>query len=52
MPLLVVPTEPHMIHLAWSVRRLTPLQKKYVVEFFGEAALRLFEDDYGGRRVV
>lgn len=33
--LRVAPTEPHFVHLEWSVRRLTPLQRKYVVQFFG-----------------
>lgn len=36
MRLRVQPTEPHMVHLVWAVRRLTPLQRKYVVRFFGE----------------
>ena len=37
MPLRVTPTEPHLVHLVWSVRRLTPMQRKYVAEFFGPA---------------
>jgi 5-methylcytosine-specific restriction endonuclease McrA len=35
MTLRTVPTEPHFVHLEWSVRRLTPLQRKYIVQFFG-----------------
>jgi 5-methylcytosine-specific restriction endonuclease McrA len=35
MALRVVPVEPHFVHLEWSVRRLTELQRKYVVQFFG-----------------
>ncbi|MBW3570184.1 MAG: HNH endonuclease [Gemmatimonadetes bacterium] len=35
MPLRLVPAEPHFVHLEWSVRRLTSLQRKYVVQFFG-----------------
>lgn len=35
MTLRVVPAEPHFVHLEWSVRRLTELQRKYVVQFFG-----------------
>lgn len=35
MALRVAPAEPKFVHLEWSVRRLTPLQRKYVVEFFG-----------------
>ncbi|HVH12569.1 MAG TPA: HNH endonuclease [Longimicrobium sp.] len=35
LTLRVTPAEPHFVHLEWSVRRLTPLQRKYVVQFFG-----------------
>jgi 5-methylcytosine-specific restriction endonuclease McrA len=35
MALRLVPAEPHFVHLEWSVRRLTPLQRKYVAQFFG-----------------
>lgn len=34
------PTEPHFVHLAWAVRRLTAIQAKYIRLFYGEAALR------------
>jgi 5-methylcytosine-specific restriction endonuclease McrA len=34
------PLEPHFVHLAWSVRRLTLVQAKYIRLFYGEAALR------------
>lgn len=43
MRLRIVPTEPHMVHLVWAVRRLTPLQRKYVVRFFGEDMAQLLE---------
>ena len=43
MRLLVEPKTPHFVHLEWSVRRLTPLQKKYVVRFFGADAVQLFK---------
>ncbi len=36
------PTEPHFVHLAWAVRRLTTIQKKYIHMFYGEGALRAF----------
>lgn len=36
MKLLSVPTEPHFVRLEWTVRKLTPLQRKYIVQFFGE----------------
>jgi 5-methylcytosine-specific restriction endonuclease McrA len=34
------PLVPHFVHLAWSVRRLTDIQAKYVRLFYGQAALR------------
>ena len=34
------PTEPHFVHLAWTVRRLTDTQAKYVRLFYGQATLR------------
>ncbi|MDX2192929.1 MAG: HNH endonuclease [Gemmatimonadales bacterium] len=36
---LVAPTEPHFVHLAWAVRRLTPIQSKYIRLFYGDEAL-------------
>lgn len=39
MKLLSVPTEPHFVRIVWAVRRLTPLQRKYVVQFFGQGVL-------------
>lgn len=29
------PTEPHFVHLAWAVRRLTDIQAKYIALFYG-----------------
>lgn len=37
---LHIPTEPHFVHLAWAVRRLTATQQKYIRIFYGEEALR------------
>ena len=34
------PMEPHFVHLAWAVRRLTLSQAKYIRLFYGEEALR------------
>lgn len=34
------PTEPHFVHLAWAVRRLTPIQSTYIRTFYGEETLR------------
>ena len=36
MKLLCVPTEPHLVHLKWVIRKLTPLQARYVALFFGQ----------------
>jgi 5-methylcytosine-specific restriction endonuclease McrA len=44
MVLRITPTEPHMVHLVWAVRRLTPLQRKYVVQFFGEHMAEFLDD--------
>jgi len=40
----VPPQEPHFVHLAWAVRRLTAIQAKYIRLFYGEAALRALGD--------
>ena len=43
MRLLHPPTEPNYVQLVWAVRRVTPVQAKYVAMFYGEdvlAALR------------
>lgn len=34
------PTEPHFVHLAWAVRRLTSVQAKYIRLFYGDDVLR------------
>ncbi len=41
---LHVPVEPHFVHLSWAVRRLTPIQAKYIKVFYGEATLKQLED--------
>jgi 5-methylcytosine-specific restriction endonuclease McrA len=33
------PYEPHFVHLSWAVRRLTPVQSKYIRMFYGEETL-------------
>ncbi|MEX1999088.1 MAG: HNH endonuclease [Gemmatimonadales bacterium] len=40
MLLSKTPVEPHFVHLAWAVRRLTPVQSKYIRIFYGEETLR------------
>ena len=42
------PTEPHFVHLAWAVRRLTDIQQKYIKIFYGDDALRAL----GGGKVA
>jgi len=37
---LTHPHEPHFVHLAWAVRRLTTIQSKYIKLFYGKEALR------------
>jgi hypothetical protein len=37
---LVMPAEPHFVHLSWAVRRLTPTQARYIKVFYGEETLR------------
>lgn len=43
MTLRIVPSEPHFVKLAWAVRRLTPLQRKYIARFYGDEVLDLIE---------
>ncbi len=40
---LVVPVEPHFVHLSWAVRRLTPTQARYIRLFYGESVLHQLE---------
>ncbi len=34
-----VPAEPHFVYLTWAVRRLTPIQEKYIRLFYGRQTL-------------
>ena len=34
------PVEPHFVHLAWAVRRLTAIQSRYIRLFYGAEVLR------------
>jgi 5-methylcytosine-specific restriction endonuclease McrA len=38
------PVEPHFVHLAWAVRRLTDIQSRYIRLFYGAAVLRTLEE--------
>jgi 5-methylcytosine-specific restriction endonuclease McrA len=33
------PYEPHFVHLAWAVRKLTPIQARYIRLFYGQETL-------------
>jgi hypothetical protein len=33
------PVEPHFVHLTWAVRRLTPVQSRYIRLFYGADTL-------------
>jgi 5-methylcytosine-specific restriction endonuclease McrA len=37
------PVEPHFVHLSWAVRRLTPIQARYIRLFYGEEMLHQLE---------
>ncbi len=41
---LVPPVEPHFVHLSWAVRRLTPIQARYIRLFYGEETLHQLQD--------
>jgi 5-methylcytosine-specific restriction endonuclease McrA len=36
---LRMPAEPHFVYLSWTVRKLTPVQARYIRMFYGSAAL-------------
>ena len=37
------PVEPHFVHLSWAVRRLTPIQSRYIRTFYGADILHQLE---------
>src|SRR6266699_2081411 len=40
---LRAPHEPHFVHLSWAVRRLTPIQNRYIRLFYGADVLATLE---------
>jgi hypothetical protein len=40
---LTNPIEPHFVHLSWAVRRLTPIQARYIRLFYGAGVLHQLE---------
>ena len=41
---LHAPLEPHFVHLSWAVRRLTPIQARYIRMFYGAGVLHQLEE--------
>ncbi len=41
---LTPPSEPHFVHLSWAVRRLTPIQARYIRLFYGREMLEQLEE--------
>jgi len=48
MSLRTRPAEPNQVHLVWAVRRVTPVQAKYIEMFYGEEALSILKARRGG----
>ncbi len=46
---LVAPQEPHFVHLAWAVRRLSSAQAKYIRLFYGPEALKALGESLTSR---
>ena len=40
---LHAPHEPNYVELVWAVRRITPVQAKYIKMFYGEEVLRALQ---------
>jgi hypothetical protein len=39
MKLLATPREPNYVHLVWAVRRVTPIQARWIGMFYGKDTL-------------
>ena len=48
MPLRSQPREPNYVHLVWAVRRVTPIQARWIGMFYGENALALLRGTTAG----
>jgi 5-methylcytosine-specific restriction endonuclease McrA len=48
MRLLAVPSEPNHVHLVWAVRKVTPVQAKYIGMFYGEDTVAFLESQWSG----
>lgn len=47
MRLLTDPREPNHVHLVWAVRKLTPIQAKYIGKFYGEKTVAFLRSSPG-----
>ena len=47
MRLLHPATEPNHVELVWAVRKVTPVQAKYIGMFYGDAALKTLRGNGG-----
>ena len=47
MTLLAAPGEPNYVHLVWAVRRVTPIQAKWIGMFYGRDTVEVLR----GRRI-
>ena len=45
---LSTPTEPNYVELVWAVRRVTPVQAKYIRMFYGEDVLKALQGGLDG----
>lgn len=43
LQLLLPPLEPNYVELVWAVRRVTPVQAKYIRMFYGEDVLKILQ---------
>jgi 5-methylcytosine-specific restriction endonuclease McrA len=43
MPVLSSPGEPNHVHLVWAVRRVTPIQARWIEMFYGNEALSVLQ---------
>lgn len=41
--MITAPTEPNYVELVWAVRRVTPVQAKYIKMFYGEDVLKALQ---------
>jgi 5-methylcytosine-specific restriction endonuclease McrA len=44
MKLLTTPKEPNYVHLVWAVRRVTPIQARWIGMFYGQDTVSLLSD--------